>query len=102
MNIGIMPLEDSEWARGKCSFKMLQYMACGLPVVVSPVGNNHEVLREALLGVAAAEPGEWIEALLALADSPGLRAKMGAAGRSVIERLYATKVIAPRLAKYLA
>ena len=59
MDIGIMPLEDSPWARGKCSFKMLQYMACGLPVVVSPVGMNAEVLamEPVVLEPRARHPG---------------------------------------------
>jgi glycosyltransferase involved in cell wall biosynthesis len=52
MHIGIMPLEDTAWARGKCSFKMLQYMSCGIPVVVSPVGMNLEILK---MGGSAAD-----------------------------------------------
>ena len=63
MSVGIMPLADDVWARGKCAFKMLQYMAAGLPVVVSPVGMNHDVLEKGDVGFAAGSPEQWYEAL---------------------------------------
>ena len=101
MDIGIMPLVDSEWARGKCSFKMLQYMSCGLPVVVSPVGMNAEVLREGAIGHAARNESEWTDALSGLLGSARSRAAMGAAGRALVERRYATRVLAAELARHL-
>lgn len=101
MDIGVMPLEDSLWARGKCSFKMLQYMACGLPVVVSPVGMNAEVLAYGGLGLAASHDDDWYDALDYLVRSPQVRREMGAKGRSVIEQHYATDVLAPQLARHL-
>lgn len=101
MDIGIMPLEDSPWARGKCSFKMLQYMACGLPVVVSPVGMNVEVLAMGNVGIGASTGGQWVEALVSLLDNQGLRSGMGASGRRVVEESYSINALAPRLAACL-
>jgi glycosyltransferase involved in cell wall biosynthesis len=66
ITIGVMPLEDGPWERGKCSFKMLQYMAAGRPCVVSPVGMNSELLREAELGRSATTIDQWTEALSSL------------------------------------
>lgn len=101
MDIGIMPLADSEWARGKCSFKMLQYMACTIPVVVSPVGMNAQVLRDGPIGLAARGEGEWVEALGTLLGDSALRHAMGKAGREVVERNYSVRVTAPKLAAAL-
>lgn len=101
MDIGIMPLEDSPWTRGKCSFKMLQYMSCGLPVVVSPVGMNAEVLAMDNIGMGASTELQWVEALLALLDSTELRSDLGAAGRRTVEKAFSIDVLAPRLASCL-
>lgn len=101
MDIGVMPLEDSHWARGKCSFKMLQYMSCGVPVVVSPVGMNADVLALDEVGLGASSVAQWSEALLALVDGEALRARMGAAGRRVVQQSYSIDVLAPRLAQCL-
>ena len=88
MAIGLMPLEDSDWARGKCSYKMLCYMAAGLPVVVSPVGMNREVLAQGEIGYGAATTEEWVVALSALIENRALRLRMGQAGRKVVEDEY--------------
>lgn len=101
MDIGIMPLEDSPWARGKCSFKMLQYMAMGLPVVVSPVGMNAEVLTLGELGIGAMTEKQWIDGLIALLENRTLRARFGAEGRRVVESSFSIRVVAPRLARSL-
>lgn len=98
MDIGIMPLNDSPWAQGKCSFKMIQYMSCGLPVVVSPVGMNAEVLAMDNIGMGANTEIQWAEALSALLDSADLRSDLGAAGRRTVEKAFSTDVLAPRLA----
>jgi glycosyltransferase involved in cell wall biosynthesis len=97
MYVGLMPLDDSDWSRGKCSFKMLQYMACGVPAVVSPVGMNQEVLP---LGgaIAASSHDEWYAALVLLLSDPSVRYEMAAAGRRAVETHYSTELIAPRLA----
>lgn len=104
MDIGIMPLSADrwgDWARGKCSFKMLQYMSCGLPVVVSPIGMNADVLDEAEVGIGAAGTRAWRNALCDLGRSRDQRASMGLAGRQVVERRYSTGVISGGLAKAL-
>jgi glycosyltransferase involved in cell wall biosynthesis len=101
MTIGIMPLDDSVASRGKCSFKMLQYMACGLPAVVSPVGMNAEVLRQGEVGLGARNLREWVDGLEILLRDPDLCARMGKTGRMVVEQDYSLEVLAPRLAKIL-
>jgi glycosyltransferase involved in cell wall biosynthesis len=98
MDIGLMPLVDSAWARGKCSFKMLQYMSCAIPVVVSPVGMNQSVLARGQSGISADSSSEWTEALSALIADSGLRRRMGQTGRQVIEQFYSTQLVAAQLA----
>lgn len=100
-SIGIMPLEDDLWARGKCSFKMLTYMAVGVPVVVSPVGMNSEILAQASCGFGPKNENEWVDAMSCLLNSPSLAEKMGKAGRQLVEDRYAKNVIAPALAGIL-
>jgi glycosyltransferase involved in cell wall biosynthesis len=97
-DVGIMPLPDSEWSRGKCSFKMLQYMACGIPVVVSPVGMNAEVLRLGEVGVGVEDGASWDGALAALAADPVAARRMGEGGRRVVEQHFSRAVVAQRLA----
>lgn len=101
MDIGIMPLEDTPWARGKCSFKMLQYMATGLPVVVSPVGMNAEILMLGELGISATSEKQWIDSLIALLEDSALRARLGSEGRRVAESAFSIRVVAPQLARSL-
>lgn len=100
-SIGLMPLEDSPWARGKCSFKMLQYMACGLPVVVSPVGMNADVLKMGQIGHAAASKEDWVTGLLQLVEDDAARARMGGNGRRIAVTEFSVASLAPRLAAYL-
>lgn len=99
--VGIMPLEDDLWARGKCSFKMLTYMAVGLPVVVSPVGMNIEILAQGVCGFAAKTDDDWVDAISTLLSEAALADQMGKIGRLIIEAHYARNVIAPRLAQLL-
>jgi glycosyltransferase involved in cell wall biosynthesis len=98
MDVGLMPLPDDEYTRGKCSFKMLQYMAAGLPVVASPVGMNSDLLRTAEIGVAASDSSEWIDALMHLHDDPAMRRRMGGAGRSLAEKEFDVHVVSRKLA----
>lgn len=102
MTVGIMPLADGEWEKGKCSYKMLQYMACGIPVVVSPVGMNSQILALGDFGLAATSQAEWVEALqwILMADRE-VREKMGREGRRVAEIYFSIEAIAPRLAQAL-
>ncbi|MCX7093851.1 MAG: glycosyltransferase family 4 protein [Methylobacter sp.] len=101
MDIGIMPLEDSAWARGKCSYKMLQYMACGIPVVVSPVGMNAEVLSIANSGVGAISMDEWCDAIVSLIEDSALRKKMGVLGRQVAVGSFSVTKVVPQIAACL-
>jgi glycosyltransferase involved in cell wall biosynthesis len=87
MDIGIMPLPDEEWARGKCGYKLIQYMACGLPTVASPVGVNSEIVVDGKTGYLAYDIADWLRALERLITNRELRARFGAAGRArAVER----------------
>lgn len=101
MTVGIMPLNDSLWSKGKCSFKMLTYMACGVPVVVSPVGMNREILAKGNIGFAPISHDEWIDAVVALLQNPSQCKEMGQNGVHVVAENYSVKTLAPVLAKIL-
>lgn len=100
-DIGIMPLTDDPWSRGKCGYKLIQYMACGLPVVASPVGVNAKLVRHGENGFLATTEKEWAEALSVLSADPELRARMGRAGRALVEREYSLASQVPRVAAVL-
>lgn len=94
IDIGVMPLPDDEWARGKCGLKALQYMALAIPTVVSPVGVNCEIARDGAALLASTQE-EWRQALGKLIDDPGLRAQVGTAGRVRVEQEYSVKAKLP-------
>ncbi|EIL92860.1 group 1 glycosyl transferase [Rhodanobacter sp. 115] len=98
MTLGLMPLADSPWAQGKCSFKMLQYMSCSVPAVVSPVGMNVQVAEKggALL---AATLSEWQEAIVSILVDDSLRGKLAKEARNAVCRFYATEKVATQLAE---
>lgn len=100
-DIGIMPLKETPWERGKCGYKLIQYMACGLPVVASPVGVNVQIVREGENGFLADGPQDWEIKLGQLLESSPLRSAMGAAGRVRVEQAYCVQRVAPRLAQML-
>ena len=100
-DVGIMPLQDLPWERGKCGYKLIQYMACGLPVIASPVGVNSEIVVPEHNGFLAGGREQWRQALERLEESPELRRKMGRAGRAKVERDYSLAATAPRLAALL-
>ena len=91
MDVGLMPLEDSDWTRGKCACKMLLYMAVGRPAVVSAVGVNQEILERGEAGLGVTATGDWYEALERLYQNRKLGARMGAAGREIAEEHYSVK-----------
>lgn len=97
LDVGIMPLEDDAFQRGKCGMKALQYMAAGLPVVASPVGVNATIIIPGETGFLAATDADWHMAFATLAADAALRRSMGRAGRARCERSYATHVWADRL-----
>ncbi|MGO0122935.1 glycosyltransferase family 4 protein [Desulfothermobacter acidiphilus] len=88
IDVGVMPLTDDPFSRGKCGLKLLQYMVCGIPVVGSPVGGNKEIIRESENGFLASTGREWVEKLRILISSEELRARMGREGRAVVEKAY--------------
>lgn len=99
-DVGVMPLPDSDWARGKCAFKLIQYMACGVPVIASPVGANNDVVNPEC-GLLAATTEQWLVALRRLRDRPELRAAMGRAGRQWVVEHYSLQRNLPVLAKII-
>ena len=101
MDIGIMPLPDEPWARGKSGYKLVQYMACGLPVVASPVGVNTTIVADGETGLLATDPDQWRAALTRLIDDPALRAAMGQAGRARAVEAYSLQAHAPRLVEVM-
>lgn len=92
LDIGVMPLPDNEWTRGKCGLKLLQYMAIGLPVVASPVGVNVEIVDHGINGFLASTMEEWEKYLSMLIEDKELRQRMGRAGRKKVEQFYAAEV----------
>jgi glycosyltransferase involved in cell wall biosynthesis len=99
--VGLMPLHDDLWARGKCSLKMLTYMAMRIPVVVSPVGMNVDVLKNGACGYLAYTVDDWVDAISSLLSSQSLSENMGAIGQMVIKSYYAKNIISPQLAEIL-
>jgi glycosyltransferase involved in cell wall biosynthesis len=101
MDVGIMPLPDEPWARGKCGMKAIQYMGIGIPAVVSPVGANREIVRDGVTGFHAATDAEWIGTLDRLLADASLRERLGAAARESVRTLYSAEAHAPRVAEIL-
>lgn len=98
--VGIMPLPDTDWNRGKCALKALQYMACGVACVASPVGAALDLIEHEANGLLAGSSEEWAAALERLRD-PALRRRLGQAGRETVEARYSLKAAAPRLLQLL-
>jgi len=96
-DIGLMPLPDDEWSRGKGGYKLLQYMATGIPSVASPVGIVSEMIADGEEGFLASTPDEWFEKLNCLIENRCLRAQMGHNGRKVAEERYSFEVAVSRL-----
>jgi hypothetical protein len=101
MDIGVMPLKDTPWARGKCGYKLIQYMACGLPVVASSVGVNKDIVEHGVNGFLAETDKEWRSAIETLLSDAELCRRMGAAGRKKVEESYSLQVWGPRVAQML-
>lgn len=102
IDIGIMPLPDERWAKGKCGYKLIQYMACGLPVIASPVGVNREIVTNGVNGILATGSDEWGAAIDRLLESPTMREAFGRAGRERVEQDYSLQAYGPILAKLFA
>ena len=100
-DIGVYPLEDSDWARGKCGFKAIQFMACGVPTVAAAVGVNREIIRDGENGFLATTPQDWVARLDRLLTDRSLRERFARAGRETIEARYSSRVTAPMVARIL-
>lgn len=90
-DIGIMPLPDDEWAKGKCGLKGLSYMACGVPTVMSPVGVNKDIIEHGVNGYLAGTTEEWVNCLSKLIDNRLLREQLGNAGRDTVLQHYSVE-----------
>jgi glycosyltransferase involved in cell wall biosynthesis len=100
-DIGVYPLTDDDWSRGKCGFKAIQCMACGVPVVAAAVGVNREIITHGVNSMLASTPQDWIDHLSELLTNAALRRSMAVAGRQTIEARYSLRVTAPQLAGVL-
>lgn len=96
-DIGIMPLADSEWNRGKCGFKLIQYMAVGTPAVASPVGVNQDIIQDGENGYLAKDLEDWKETIENLITDKHLRQQMGIHGRKRVEEQYSLRSALPKL-----
>ncbi len=95
-DIGVMPMPDDDWARGKCGYKALLYMSAGIPVVAAPVGVNCDIVQDGVNGLLATDAASWTAALARLIEDAALRRQMGEAGRTALETRYSVAVNAPR------
>jgi len=100
-DVGIMPMPDDPWSRGKCGYKLIQYMGCSRPLVASPVGVNQKIVENGVNGFLATTTADWVNALRALRDPSDLRECMGRAGRHKVEMEYCIQITAPRLLSFL-
>ena len=100
-DIGVYPLKDNEWEKGKCGFKAIQFMACGVPVVAAAVGVNRDIIQDGVNGFLASTEQEWDDKVGRLLGDAELRRRVGAAGRRTIEERYSLAVNAPALASML-
>jgi len=96
IDIGVMPLPDNEWTRGKCGAKALLYMSLGIPAVCSPVGVNQEIIQDGINGFLAANEKEWFEKLALLLENAGLRRQMGEKARQTVEMEYSVGAHFPK------
>ena len=100
-DVGVMPLPDDSWERGKCGYKLIQYMACGKPVIASPVGVNTKIVQQGVNGFLAGNKKEWVKAFDTLRKEPELAIKMGKNGRGLVENEYSVQATSARLARIL-
>jgi len=101
IGIGLMPLDDSEWTRAKCAFKVLQYMALAIPAVASPVGMNRELIENGRNGLLAMTEEDWVNGLDELISGPERRRDIGRAGRQTVKRGFDLPAVSNRLVKAL-
>ncbi len=100
-DVGIMPLPDDDWSRGKCGYKLIQYMASGIPVIGSPVGVNAEIIDHKINGFLVSNIHEWNEYINTIYNSPALAMRMGASGRKRVSEQYSLETNMPKLIECL-
>ena len=100
-DVGIMPLGDDPWSRGKCGYKLVQYLACGRPAVASPVGMNPDIVVPDVTGLLASSEDEWVAALERLLGDAVLRDRLGRAGRAHVDARFSLSRTAPLVAAAL-
>lgn len=100
-DIGVMPLSNDLWSKGKCGLKILQYQSVGIPVVCTPVGINRDMVEDGVNGFWAQSEEEWTRSILKLMQDDGLRREMGLKGRKTVEKSYSLEINAPRLLNVL-
>lgn len=100
-DIGIMPMEDNIWNKGKCNLKVIQYMGVAVTPVCSPVGMNNEIIQEGITGFLPKNDNEWISTIGKLIEDPSLRQKIGLNARKLGEDKYSVRANAPHLIKIL-
>ncbi|HEY0563144.1 MAG TPA: glycosyltransferase family 4 protein [Methylophilus sp.] len=100
-DIGIMPLTDGLFERGKCGYKLIQYMACGKPVIASPVGVNTQIVQHGENGFLATSASEWKVAITQLIEDASLRKRMGDLGRHKVEADYSLHTMADKLVRLM-
>jgi len=101
IDAGVMPLRDDPWSRGKCGYKLLQYMAVGKPVLASPVGVNGEIVKHGKNGFLVEEPSDWERYLRTLAEDRGVAAEMGKKAANDVVKSFSIEVNAPKLVRFL-
>ncbi|MCZ6617343.1 MAG: glycosyltransferase family 4 protein, partial [Gammaproteobacteria bacterium] len=101
LDCGIMPLDDGPFERGKCGYKIIQYFACGVPAVASPVGVNKDIVIPGENGFLAGDRAAWLSHLRELRDDVGLARRLGEKGRTLIEERYSTELNLDRIAELL-
>ncbi len=100
-DVGVYPLDDDDWARGKCGFKAIQFMACGVPTVAAAVGVNREIIRDRENGFLATTAADWVAKLERLLSDAALRERFARAGRETIETRYSSRITAPMVAQII-
>ncbi len=101
-DIGIMPVPDNPWTRGKCGFKAILYMSMGIPTVCSPIGVNKEIITDGVNGFLAATPQEWMDKFSVLIENRKLRERIGRAGRRTVEERFSLQENAPKFLKIIS
>jgi glycosyltransferase involved in cell wall biosynthesis len=92
-----MPLVDAPFERGKCGYKLIQYMACAVPVIASPVGVNTQIVTPDVTGYLATSTDDWVKALQTLWSDESRAMRIGANGRALVEAKYSTRIVVDRL-----